>query len=159
MFFSISILRKLPSDVYSIFQLCNMRKKNLFSNNEYNPFLKKNANLLRKDMTKAEACLWKFVLRAKQMKGYTFNRQRPVLKFIADFLCKELSLVIEVDGITHDDEKVMNKDKRKQLALENAGFIVIRFSDNEILHHISGVRETIEDIVGELEKKKNKDKL
>ena len=88
------------------------------------------------------------------MKGYTFNRQRPVLKYIADFLCKELFLIIEVDGITHDDEKVMNKDMRRQLALENAGFIVIRFSDNEILHHIRGVRETIEDVVDELEKKK-----
>jgi very-short-patch-repair endonuclease len=131
-----------------------MNEVNPFSNYRYNPFLRKNANLLRKDMTKAEACLWKFVLRARQMKGYTFNRQRPVLKYIADFLCKELSLIIEVDGITHDDEKVMDKDKRRQLALENAGFIVIRFSDNEILHHIRGVREMIEDIVDEVEKKK-----
>jgi len=131
-----------------------MNEVNPFSNYRYNSFLKKNANSLRKDMTKAEACLWKFVLRARQMKGYTFNRQRPVLKYIADFLCKELFLIIEVDGITHDDEKVMNKDKRKQLALENAGFIVSRFSDNEILHHIRGVREMIEDVVDELEKKK-----
>jgi very-short-patch-repair endonuclease len=63
----------------------------------YNKNLQPFANKLRKTMTKAEACLWKYVLRAGIMKGYQFRRQRPVLTFIADFMCKELMLVIEVD--------------------------------------------------------------
>ena len=75
----------------------------------YNTRLQPFANKLRKDMTKAEACLWKYALRARQMKGYQFRRQRPVINFIADFMCKELMLVIEVDGITHHDEKVILK--------------------------------------------------
>ena len=47
---------------------------------------------------------------AKQLKGYTFRRQRPVLQYIADFLCKELMLIIELDGITHDNETSNTRD-------------------------------------------------
>ena len=57
-------------------------------------------------MTKAEACLWKYVLRAGKMKSFQFRRQRPVLNYIADFMCKELMLIIEVDGITDSWEDV-----------------------------------------------------
>lgn len=73
----------------------------------YNTNLQPFANKLRKRMTKAEACLWKYALRASQMKGYGFRCQRPVLNYIADFMCQELFLIIEVDGITHQDERVI----------------------------------------------------
>ena len=59
------------------------------NNYAYNKILQPFANKLRKEMTKAEACLWKYALRASQMKGYQFRRQRPVLRYIADFLCIE----------------------------------------------------------------------
>lgn len=59
-----------------------------YSNHYYNKNLQPNANRLRKEMTKAEACLWKYVLRARKMKGFQFKRQRPVLIYIADFMCK-----------------------------------------------------------------------
>jgi len=75
-------------------------KADTTNNYAYNKKLQPFANKLRKEMTKTEACLWKYALRASQMKGYQFRRQRPVLRYIADFLCKELKLVIEVDGIT-----------------------------------------------------------
>jgi len=71
----------------------------------YNRDIQPYANGLRKSMTKAEACLWKYVLRARGLKGYPFRRQRPVLNYIVDFFCKELSLIIEVDGITHSWEE------------------------------------------------------
>lgn len=93
-------------------------------------------------MTKAEACLWKYALRAKQM-GYTFNRQRPVLNYIADFMCKELKLIIEVDGYTHTLEDVIKNDIIRQYKLEEAGFKVIRFKDAEVLTEINKVREVI----------------
>lgn len=76
------------------------------SYNLYNKKLQPYASKNRKQMTKAEACLWKYVLKAK-MTGYTFNRQRPVLNYIADFMCKEKKLIIEVDGITHTFEEVI----------------------------------------------------
>jgi len=88
----------------------------------YNTNLQPFANALRKNMTKAEACLWKYVLRARKMKGYPFRRQRPVLHYIADFMCKDLNLVIEVDGLTHEWEQTQAKDSRKERDLKNAGF-------------------------------------
>jgi very-short-patch-repair endonuclease len=72
------------------------------------------------------------------MKGFQFRRQRPVLNFIADFMCKELMLTIEVDGITHTHPKVIEQDRIKQLQLEQAGFTVLRFTDDEVLTHIKG---------------------
>jgi very-short-patch-repair endonuclease len=117
----------------------------------YNKGLQPNANQLRKSMTKAEACLWKYVLRAGGLKGYSFRRQRPVMDYIADFLCKELSLIIEVDGITHSWEGAIDKDRERQLALERAGFTVLRVSDEEVLHGINGVKEKLERWVEEFE--------
>ncbi|MBN2610373.1 MAG: DUF559 domain-containing protein [Bacteroidales bacterium] len=76
----------------------------------YNKKLQPFANRLRKDMTKAEACLWKFVLRSRMMLGYQFRRQRPVLNYIADFMCKELRLIIEVDGGSHNDDEIYRND-------------------------------------------------
>lgn len=116
-------------------------KKNYYL---YNKDLQPYANQLRKSMTKAEACLWKYVLRAGGLKGYSFRRQRPVLDYIADFLCKELKLIIEVDGITHGWEEAIDKDRERQLALERAGFTVLRFSDEEVLRGINGVKEKLE---------------
>ncbi len=102
-------------------------------------------------MTKAEACLWKFVLKAKQMKGYQFRRQRPVLNYIADFMCKELKLVIEVDGLTHHCEETVVKDKMKEKELMKAGFRVLRFADDELLNQIEDVVRNIEMVVEEIE--------
>lgn len=83
------------------------------TNNYYNNNLQKFANENRKQFTKGEACLWKYALKAKQM-GFTFNRQRPVLNYIADFMCKELKLIIEVDGYTHLLEDVIKNDIIRQ---------------------------------------------
>jgi very-short-patch-repair endonuclease len=111
----------------------------------YNANLQPFANKLRKHMTKAEACLWKYALRASKMKGYGFRRQRPVLNYIADFMCKELMLIIEVDGITHQDEKVIVNDKIRQAKLEAAGFTVLRFTDDEVLKDMRGVIGRLEE--------------
>ena len=111
----------------------------------YNKSLQPYANRLRKEMTKAEACLWKYVLRAGKMKGYQFRRQRPVLIYIADFMCKELMLIIEVDGSIHEQEEILKKDKERQKALEEAGFTVIRFTNEEVLTNIQWVSSYLED--------------
>ena len=105
-------------------------------------------------MTKAEACLWKYALKARQMKGYPFRRQRPVLNYIADFMCMELKLIIEVDGITHHDEKVMLKDEQRQRNLEAAGFTVLRFSDHEVLKGMKGVIAYLEEWIEKYEASK-----
>ena len=96
-------------------------------------------------MTKAEACLWKYVLKAGQMMGYQFRRQRPVLHYIADFMCKELMLIIEVDGLTHQFEETRIKDEKKDRDLTEAGFTVHRFTDEEVLTNIHAVSSFIEE--------------
>ena len=104
-------------------------------------------------MTKAEASLWKYALRAKGMKGYQFRRERPVLNYIADFMCMNLKLVIEVDGLTHTWEETVVKDDKKDADLKAAGFTVLRFTDNEVLTQMNRVIEKIEDVIGEIEKR------
>ena len=103
-------------------------------------------------MTKSEVCLWKYVLSCGQMKGYVFRRQRPVLNYIADFYCHALKLIIEVDGITHDDDRAVKYDRKREDHLINAGFMVLRFTAADVLRRISIVREVIEDWINEWEK-------
>lgn len=118
-----------------------------FSNHFYNKNLQPFANSLRKEMTKAEACLWKYVLRASKLKGYPFRRQRPVLNYIADFMCKPLMLIIEVDGSIHELEDVRKNDLIRQKTLEEAGFTVLRFTNEEVLTNIVWVQSFLEEWV------------
>jgi very-short-patch-repair endonuclease len=115
----------------------------------YNPALKELAQSLRNSMTKAECCLWKYVLKARKMNGYQFLRQRPVLDYIADFMCKELLLIIEVDGISHQFDDVEINDLKRQQKLEQVGFTVLRFQDGEILNNIGDVIYAIENWVNQ----------
>jgi very-short-patch-repair endonuclease len=119
-------------------------------NNYYNKKLRVFASSNRKEMTKAEACLWKYVLGGKQMLGYQFRRQRPILNYIADFMCQELMLIIEVDGLTHQWEEIYENDMIRQKKLEDIGFTVLRFDDNDVLKHIDHVHMHIEDTIKEL---------
>lgn len=121
-------------------------------NNFYNKKLKSFAHEKRYEMTKAEACLWKYVLSSKKT-GYTFNRQRPILNFIVDFMCKELKLIIEVDGISHFTEETILKDELKQKALEEKGYTLIRFRDPEILSQIDRVRLAILNCISQIEER------
>ena len=126
----------------------NPNKNNLY----YNKALQPQANELRKNMTKAEACLWKFVLKAKKLRGYQFRRQRPVLNYIADFMCKELMLIIEVDGYTHTLEETIKKDVIKTKDLEDHGFKIVRLSDDEVLKNISNVKMKLEGVIEGIER-------
>ena len=122
------------------------------NNYHYNPQLKKYAQKLRNDGTKAEACLWKYALRAGKLKGFKFRRQRPVLNYIADFMCPELMLIIEVDGMSHWDEEVVTRDKIRQKKLEEIGFTVIRFNDEDVLSDIENVERVLVGYVEEFDK-------
>lgn len=118
----------------------------------YNKDLQAFANQNRKKMTKAESCLWKYVLSKRQMRGYHFGRQRPVLNYIADFMCKDLLLIIEVDGLTHQWEEVALNDHQRQKELSKAGFTILRFDDEEVLNHINDVFYKINEFIEKLEK-------
>ena len=120
-------------------------KQNLW---HYNTHLKQFARQNRNDMTKAEACIWKYLLSKRQMNGFSFRRQRPILNYIADFMCKELMLIIEVDGLTHHWEGAYEKDLLRQQELEKVGFTVLRFHDDEVLNDIENVRREILKYIG-----------
>mgnify|MGYP002336090398 CR=1 FL=1 len=119
----------------------------------YNKALRAYSSNNRRAMTKAEACLWKYSLSKKQMDGYQFLRQRPVLNYIADFLCKELMLIIEVDGLTHQWEKVALNDIKREQDLIEVGFMVLRFNDDDVLKHIDDVSYRIRAYIIDFKKK------
>ena len=116
-------------------------------NNLYNKNLQPFANQLRKTMTKAEACLWKYVLKAGKLQGYSFRRQRPISNYIVDFVSFELRLIIEVDGYSHTLPEIVEKDKLKTKTLNDLGFYVFRVTDGEVLNDISNVIRRLEDFI------------
>jgi very-short-patch-repair endonuclease len=111
-------------------------------NNHYNIKLRPYASFNRTHSTKAEIRLWCEVLRAGKT-GFTFLRQRPVLNYIADFMCKELKLIIEVDGFTHTDNRL--RDKLRDEKINEIGFAILRFSDEDVFEQIEQVKQRIED--------------
>jgi very-short-patch-repair endonuclease len=117
----------------------------MLSNNYYNKTLKEYAREHRNASTKAEVKLWCDLLRRKQMLGYQFLRQRAIGNYIADFFCKDLQLIIEVDGITHHNEETFKKDLAKETVLKEFGYSVLRFSDDDVIKNIDGVKIVIEE--------------
>lgn len=107
----------------------------------YDKNLKEFSKKLRNNSTLSEVLLWNF-LRAKQMKGYVFNRQKPLLNFIVDFYCKELSLVIEIDGESHDNK--YKADVKRQNKLEAYHLSFLRFTDIEVKKDMNNVLRSIE---------------
>ncbi len=122
-------------------------------NNNYNPRLKPFARNLRNASTRSEIRLWSEALRNKQMKGYTFLRQRAVGNYIADFMQKELKLIIELDGLTHFDGEGVNRDEERDRKLSSLGYTVLRFKDEEVMTQLEAVRMKIEDVIEVLRKK------
>ena len=105
-------------------------------NHQYNKQLKPFAKELRADSTKAEIRLWCELLSKGKM-GVSFLRQRPIGNYIADFLCKELKLIVEVDGYSHNFKTAEDAARDKELAA--LGFTVLRFTDNEIMQDLPNV--------------------
>lgn len=97
----------------------------------YNKNLKEFSRQLRNHSTPGEVLLWK-QLRAGQMMGYTFNRQKPLDRYIVDFYCKPLNLVIELDGSYHLEEAQKIKDKERQKILEEMNLSFLRFSEQQV---------------------------
>jgi very-short-patch-repair endonuclease len=109
----------------------------------YNPILKERARSLRKNMTFSEVILWNEIKNGK-IRGYDFDRQRPVGNYILDFYCKDLQLALEVDGLTHHDEEVIKNDKIRQGNLEALGICFLRFDALLVLNKVEGaVRDII----------------
>ena len=103
----------------------------------YNKNLKHLARELRKHGTKAEAILWRDVLKAKKIWPYQFNRQYPIDNYIVDFISRKLKLIIEIDGSSHLAKE--SDDYKRQKFLEDEGFTVLRFSESRVIYRIDEV--------------------
>ncbi|WP_395050176.1 endonuclease domain-containing protein [Flavobacterium sp.] len=99
---------------------------------------------LRERMTQAEILMWD-KLKNKQFKGYKFRRQHPIHKFIVDFYCHELKLIIEIDGKYHDSEEQKNEDLIRTELLNFQGLREIRFTNEEVITDISSVLKKLEE--------------
>lgn len=111
----------------------------------YNPRLRQLARTLRKQSTLAEILLWK-ELKGKKMFGYDFHRQKPIDNFIVDFYCPKLSLVVEINGVTHDRKCVEDYDR--QMRLESFGLHILRFRDEDVKQNLEGVVLAIREWIG-----------
>ncbi len=99
------------------------------------------ARALRRDKTLAERKLWA-ALRGRRLSGFKFRRQEPVDRYIADFLCREAKLIIELDGGQHADQ--VEYDARRTQVLDAAGYRVLRFWNREVLYHLDAVVDAID---------------
>src|SRR6516164_10535511 len=100
------------------------------------------ARTLRREMTEAEKRLWQ-ILRSRQTEGYRFRRQVPIGGFIADFVCHEARLIVEIDGGQHDPSSGAEASRARFLEAE--GYRVLRFWNNEVLDNPEGARAAIAD--------------
>ena len=96
----------------------------------YNPKLKQFGRNLRKQGILSEALLWKY-LKNKNM-GFVFNRQKPILNYIADFYCGKLNLVVEIDGASHFSAEAQKRDAERDRQMNVLGLSVIRVLDRDV---------------------------
>jgi len=99
--------------------------------------LKEKARDNRNKMNRPEAKLWYEILSNRKLLRYRFLRQKPVEDYIVDFFCSELKLGIEVDGVSHDEQK--EYDKGRTLNLSKIGIKLIRYSNTDIMCNLEGV--------------------
>jgi len=102
----------------------------------YNPRLKQIARVLRNNMTLGEILLWK-ELKGKKLLGYDFHRQKPIDRYVVDFYCPRLKLVIEIDGDSHEGKE--EADRIRQEKLESLGLTVLRFWDSDVKCNVDGI--------------------
>lgn len=102
--------------------------------------MRERARALRREMTDAERLLWHH-LRARRFERLKFRRQKPLGRYIADFVCMELQLIIELDGGQHLQQS--DYDARRDDWLRAQGFRVLRFWNHEALQQTEAVLEQI----------------
>ena len=107
------------------------------------------ARYLRRNQTAVETLLWD-CLRSRRCGGYKFRRQAAKDKYIVDFVCESRRIIVEIDGLSH--EETADYDANRTKVLETMGYQVIRFSNNDCFEDIN---ETVEAIWQALENAAN----
>ena len=89
------------------------------------------AKTLRTGMTRPEQILWR-ALKAGRLDGWHFRRQVPIGPYIADFVCFEARLVVELDGASHDHPDRLHRDGERDAWFRSQGFETLRLANHEI---------------------------
>lgn len=100
------------------------------------------ARKLRRLSTNAESRLWA-ELRNRQLENFKFVRQEPVDPYVADFICREARLIIEVDGATHSTDAETQRDSTRTADLLAPGYRLIRVQNDDVYNAMEGVLTTI----------------
>ena len=103
---------------------------------------RKNAKAMRRVMTDAELKLWN-ELRAHRLMGLSFRRQVPIAGYIVDFACSAKKLIVEVDGSQHGEDDNAGKDSARTARLQQDGWTVLRFWNDDVLRDIDNVCQHI----------------
>ncbi len=107
---------------------------------QYSQKTLQNAKALRQNQTNAEGLLWHY-LRNKQLDGHKFRRQHPIDPYIVDFACLPRKLIVELDGGQHASQQAY--DKKRDIFLQDKGYRILRFRNNEVFENCFGVLESI----------------
>jgi very-short-patch-repair endonuclease len=109
------------------------------------------ARRLRKRQTVAEMKLWR-ELRKLRYQGYHFRRQAPVASYIVDFACLSQKVIIEVDGIQHEEPKARAADAARDADLVWRSFKVLRFRNGDLSESLEGIMLEVLAALGVVEK-------
>jgi len=104
--------------------------------------LKEHAKKMRNEPTQAEKMIWN-ALNNKNLDGYKFRRQHIIGEFITDFICLKRNLILEVDGLIHQLPENKKSDAQRIAWLEQEGYSVIRFTNDEVLGDLELVLNSI----------------
>ena len=112
----------------------------LYNLNSYKPLRRQ----LRNNPTPAERKLWRY-LKGRQFHDLLFHRQHGIGRYIVDFYCPKLRLVIEVDGAVHKKTEVRQYDEIRRKFLEESCYLrVVRFTNDEVMNNVEGVLKKLE---------------
>jgi len=120
----------------------NVRNYNAYSSLPYNPSLIKRAKELRKAGNLSEVLMWK-AFHKGNFRQFDFDRQKVIGNYIVDFFCSTCKVVIEIDGITHDDK--IEYDKKRDVYLEGLGLTVIHITASDVLNRFEAVMDMLND--------------
>jgi 5-methyltetrahydrofolate--homocysteine methyltransferase len=104
--------------------------------------LKEHCNRMRNQPTEAEKVLWE-ALSGKKLERYKFRRQHIIGNYIIDFICLKKNLIIEVDGLIHQLPDNIASDAERTAWLEEQGYKVIRFTNEEVIFRLNEVLDRI----------------
>ena len=113
------------------------------------------AEALRKNMTESEKVVWEKL--CKNQLGARIKRQHPIWKYIADYYCHELKLIIEIDGEIHLSKEIKEYDINRDVTLTEFGIEIMRFTNDEVINEIDKVIEEIKKKIEELRLNKSKE--